>query len=163
MHANPNETDMKMMMVALKQARLAAKFGDIPVGAVIAVDGQIIARGYNKRENKLNPLGHAELDVIAKAARKLKRWRLNDCTLYVTLEPCVMCAGAIVQSRIGRVVYGAVDPKAGAVESVYTVLNDKRLNHRPVLKSEVLGVDCSQILRDFFSELRKKKVKVSLK
>lgn len=154
-------TDQAGMREAFRLAGKAAMLGEIPVGAVIVHDGKIIARGYNKRELQADPLGHAEIEVIRKASKKLKKWRLSDCTLYVTLEPCVMCAGAIVQSRIGRVVYGALDPKAGAVESIYTVLNDNRLNHMPITKGDVLAEDCGRILKEFFSELRKKKHKKS--
>ena len=142
----------------LRLANRAQERGEVPVGAVIVCDGKVIARGFNTRETKNNPLGHAEIEVIRKASKSLGRWRLSDCTLYVTLEPCVMCAGAIVQSRIGRVVYGAKDPKAGAVESLYCVLGDKRLNHRPVVESGVLADECKKMLKDFFLKLRKKSI-----
>jgi tRNA(Arg) A34 adenosine deaminase TadA len=149
--------NQKFVKSCLKLADAAKNLGEVPVGAVIVLDGKIIAKAYNTRESKNNPLGHAEIDVIRKAAKKLGRWRLSDCTLYVTLEPCLMCAGAIVQSRIGTVVYGAKDPKAGAVESLYAVLADKRLNHRPIVQSGVLADECTKVLKDFFSQLRKKR------
>lgn len=154
----PN-SDQKLMTTCLQLGARAAKTGEIPVGAIMVHQGKIIARGFNKRESLADPMGHAEIEVIRKAAKKLKKWRLNDCTLYVTLEPCLMCAGAIVQARVGRVVYGARDPKAGAVESLYAVLKDKRLNHSPLVEGDVLGEACGQILKEFFSELRKKKAK----
>lgn len=154
------KNDNLFLNKSLLESAKAAKRGEVPVGAVLVLDGKIIARAFNTRESKNNPLGHAEIDVIRKAAKKLGRWRLSDCTLYVTLEPCVMCAGAIVQSRIGRVVYGAKDPKAGAVESLYSVLSDKRLNHRPDVQSGVLADECSKVLKDFFSQLRNKAKKL---
>jgi tRNA(adenine34) deaminase len=147
------------MRKSLSLAERAAAMGEVPVGAVVVCGGKIIARGHNRRETKATPLGHAEIEAIRKASKKLKRWRLSDCTLYVTLEPCVMCAGAIVQARVGRVVYGAADPKAGAVESIYELLSDKRLNHRPQLSRDVLGNECGRILKVFFSELRRNRVK----
>ncbi len=154
------QTTQKFIKKCLHLANSAQLRGEIPVGAVIVLDGKIIARAFNTRETKNNPLGHAEIDVIRKAAKKLGRWRLSDCTLYVTLEPCLMCAGAIVQSRIGKVVYGAKDPKAGAVESLYSVLADKRLNHRPEVESGVMAAECTKVLKDFFLQLRNKAKKL---
>jgi tRNA(adenine34) deaminase len=129
---------------------------EVPVGAVIVHHGKIIARGYNQRETKQDPLAHAEHTAIARAAKKLGTWRLTECTLYVTLEPCTMCAGAIVLSRIPRVVFGCFDPKAGACGSISNVLADQKLNHRPEIVNGVLEKECSQILKDFFRNIRKK-------
>ncbi len=145
------------MSRALLQAQRALAHQEVPVGAVIVHNNKIIARGYNQRETRQDPLAHAEHTAIAKAAKKLGTWRLTDCTLYVTLEPCTMCAGAIVLSRIPRVVFGCFDPKAGACGSISNVLTDTKLNHRPEVVSGVLEKECSQILKDFFKNIRKKK------
>ena len=142
------------MRRALELAAQAGNIGEVPVGALIVHKKQIISEAYNERESKPSALAHAELTAIADACAKLKRWRLTDCTLYVTLEPCVMCAGALVQARVTRVVYGARDPKAGAVESLYQVLSDTRLNHRPEVSGGILGEECGKILSDFFRERR---------
>jgi tRNA(adenine34) deaminase len=148
-------SDVVFMRKALTLARKAALRGEVPVGAlVVSPDGQILATGKNLRETLSSTLGHAELLALHRASKKIGNWRLTDCTLYVTLEPCVMCAGAIQQSRIGRVVYGAADPKAGAVESLYKVLSDPRLNHQVEVTSGVLGEECAQVLTDFFSSRR---------
>lgn len=144
------------MQKALGQAHRAFLSEEVPVGAVIVHQGKVIARGYNERETKQDPLAHAEHTAIARAAKKLGTWRLTDCTLYVTLEPCTMCAGAIVLSRIPRVVFGCFDPKAGACGSISNVLADIKLNHRPEVVSGVLEKECSQILKDFFKNIRKK-------
>ena len=153
---NPKQTqDEKNMKAALRQAQKALELDEVPIGAVVVHKGRIVGRGYNTRETKNHPLGHAEIHAINQAARRLGRWRLTDCTLYVTLEPCPMCAGAIVNSRISRLVFGAKDPKAGAVESLFQLLSDRRLNHRVPHTSDVLGPDCSKMLRDFFRRLRK--------
>jgi tRNA(adenine34) deaminase len=144
------------MRRALELAAQAGNIGEVPVGALIVHENQIISEAYNERESKPSALAHAELTVLADACAKLKRWRLTDCTLYVTLEPCVMCAGALVQARVTRVVYGARDPKAGAVESLYQVLSDTRLNHRPQVTGGILGEECGKILSDFFRERRAK-------
>ncbi len=143
------------MRAALDLAKSAAEVGDVPVGAVV-VDGQgnIIGRGFNTREVENNPLGHAEVNALNDAAKNLGSWRLDDCTLVVTLEPCTMCAGAIVQSRIGRVVFGAFDEKAGAVGSLWDVVRDSRLPHRPEVISGVLAQEAAQILTDFFKSKR---------
>ncbi len=126
------------------------------MGAVVVYENQIISEGYNERETRPSALGHAELVALEAACQRLGRWRLSGCTLFVTLEPCVMCAGALVQARVERVVYGARDPKAGAVESLYQVLNDVRLNHRPRVEGGVLAGECGQILSDFFRERRQR-------
>lgn len=145
------------MLRALELARGAEAKGEVPIAAVLVGADGIIAEGANDREANKNPLGHAEILAIRAASEKLGRWRLSDCTLYITLEPCIMCAGAIVQSRIGRVVYGAKDPKAGAVESLYQILSDTRLNHRPQITSGVEAQACGEILTKFFSEKRNAK------
>jgi tRNA(adenine34) deaminase len=148
-------SDIAFMQKALKLAHKAALRGEVPVGAlVVSPDGQILATGENLRETLSTTLGHAELLALHRASKKIGNWRLTDCTLYVTLEPCVMCAGAIQQSRIGRVVYGAADPKAGAVESLYKILSDPRLNHQAEVTAGVLGDECAQVLTDFFSARR---------
>ncbi|WP_165243928.1 tRNA adenosine(34) deaminase TadA [Paludisphaera soli] len=146
--------DLAMMDRALTLAREAAGLGEIPVGAVVACGGMVVAQAYNLRETLHDPTAHAERIALTLAGRTLGRWRLDDCTLYVTLEPCVMCAGAIVQSRIARLVYGAVDAKAGACRSLYRLTDDRRLNHRVALSSGVLEVECSEILSLFFHERR---------
>ena len=148
--------DDRFMREAIRQARAAAEVGEVPVGAVVVCDGQLIAAAHNQRETLLDPTAHAEMIAITQAASALESWRLSDCTLYVTLEPCPMCAGAIVNSRVPRVVYGAIDPKAGAVESLYQLLTDDRLNHRSAVTSGVLAGECGDLLREFFRARRKK-------
>lgn len=147
------------MKKALECALTAAALGEVPVGAVIVHEGQIIATAQNAREAAKDPLAHAEILAIKAASEKLGRWRLSGATLYVTLEPCVMCAGAIVNSRIDRVVFGAKDPKAGAVQSLYEILADTRLNHRPEVLGGLLKEECAQILKDFFANRRSEKRK----
>jgi tRNA(adenine34) deaminase len=133
----------------------AAARGDVPVGAVVTgADGGIIARGRNRREADADPTAHAEIVAIREAARMLGTWRLAGCTLVVTLEPCTMCAGAVGAARLGRLVFGAADPKAGAVGSLWDVLRDRRLNHRPEVISGVLAAECGAVLREFFAERR---------
>lgn len=151
------KTDSDWMALALKLARKAESRGEVPIGALLVRDGRILATGYNERETLPSALGHAECLAIHRANRRLGAWRLTDATLYVTLEPCLMCAGAILQARIARVVYGARDPKAGAVESLYSVLQDSRLNHRTAFTGGVLGEECGRILTDFFRAKRGKK------
>ncbi|MEU3754900.1 tRNA adenosine(34) deaminase TadA [Streptomyces olivoreticuli] len=139
------------MRAALAQAALAPGTGDVPVGAVVlAPDGSVIGRGRNEREATGDPTGHAEVLAIRDAARAVGEWRLTGCTLVVTLEPCTMCAGAIVLSRLDRVVYGAADEKAGAAGSLWDVVRDRRLNHRPEVVEGVLADDCAALLTDFF-------------
>ncbi|MFF9096067.1 tRNA adenosine(34) deaminase TadA [Streptomyces sp. NPDC014802] len=140
------------MRLALAQAERAARGGDVPVGAlVLAPDGtSVLATGHNEREVTGDPTGHAEILAIRRAAERLGEWRLTGCTLVVTLEPCTMCAGAIVQSRVDRVVYGARDDKAGAAGSLWDVIRDRRLNHRPEVIEGVLAAECAQQLTDFF-------------
>lgn len=142
------------MKEALKEAKKAYKKGEVPVGAVLVVDDKIIARAYNIKENSLDPTAHAEVLVIKKAAKKLGAWRLTEATLYVTKEPCIMCAGAIINARIKRVVYGCDDTKAGAVVSLYNILQDPRLNHQVEVKKGILEEECRSILKQFFKELR---------
>jgi tRNA(adenine34) deaminase len=143
------------MQEALAEAGAAAYLGDVPIGAVMVREGRIIARGRNRRELDRNPLAHAEAEVLWQAARVLGGWRLSDCILYVTLEPCVMCAGALVQARVARLVYGAADPKAGAAGSVVDVLRDGRFNHVVEVSAGVCQVECAALLREFFSGLRR--------
>lgn len=148
------KTDSDWMNLALKLARKAESRGEVPIGALLVKDGQILSTAFNERETLPSALGHAECLAIHRANRRLGAWRLTGSTLYVTLEPCLMCAGAILQARIDRVVYGALDPKAGAVESLYSVLNDKRLNHRTEFKSGILGTECGELLTHFFRKRR---------
>ena len=143
------------MQQALAQAQLALSSNDVPVGAVVVDEsGAVIGIGRNVRELHNDPLGHAETVAIADAARRLNSWRLDGCTLVVTLEPCTMCAGAIVQSRIARLVFGAHDEKAGAVGSLWDVVRDRRLNHRPEVISGVMAQESAQLLREFFARFR---------
>jgi len=150
-------TDEEYMNMALELAESAAAIGEVPVGAVIVHENQVIARQFNRRECNQNPLAHAELLAIEEASQKLGRWRLQGCTLYVTLEPCIMCAGAIINARVDKVVFGAKDPKGGAVNSLYQLLSDPRLNHRPVVVQGVYEETCSHLLSSFFSSLRQQK------
>ncbi len=151
----PQPEDLDYMRLALGEAQAAAAEGEVPVGAVVVCNDRVIAAAHNQRETLRDPTAHAEMIAITQAAESLGAWRLEGCTLYVTLEPCPMCAGAIVQSRVPRVVYGAVDPKAGAVESLYTLLADERLNHRPTVTSSVLAEPCGEILTSFFRARRR--------
>lgn len=148
--------DQTMMLRALAQASRAEKEGEVPVGAVITQGEQIIAAAYNQREQLKDPTAHAEMIAITQAADAVDSWRLTECTLYVTLEPCPMCAGAILQARIPRIVYGALDPKAGAVDSLYQLLADKRLNHQVEVVSGVLADECGGMLTEFFRARRNK-------
>lgn len=144
------------MREALKEARKAARKGEVPVGAVVVKDGKVIGRGHNLTESKQNAMTHAEMAALGKAVRKLKSWRLTGCDLFVTLEPCTMCGGAIVLSRIRNLVYGTADPKAGAVESTIRVLDNPKLNHRVQVTGGILKEECSKVLSDFFKEVRRK-------
>ncbi|WP_186321250.1 tRNA adenosine(34) deaminase TadA [Lysinibacillus fusiformis] len=150
------ETDRLFMRQALEEAKKAAILGEVPIGAVLVYDGQIIARAHNLRETTQNAITHAELMVIQEACQKIGSWRLEKTTLYVTLEPCPMCAGAILQSRVPRVVYGARDMKAGCVNSLYRLLNDARFNHECEVSEGILADECGQILTDFFRALRER-------
>ena len=148
---------------AIREAEKAATRGEVPIGAVIVSDGAIISRGYNLREGKQDPAAHAELIAIRKAAKKLGNWRLTGTTLYVTLEPCIMCMGAIILARIDKVVFGCYDPKGGAAGSLYDFSNDRRLNHRLALVAGVREAECAALLSGFFAALRaaKKQAKIS--
>ena len=154
---HPSETDVQMMRRALDLAKEAAAMGEAPVGAVVyeTDSGRVVGEGSNRREIDNDPAAHAEHIAIRAAAKRIGDWRLNHCTLAVTLEPCPMCAGATVQARIPTVIYGAADPKAGAVDSLYQLLRDERLNHRPVTLSGVLADRCGAILTEFFQRQRK--------
>ncbi|MDD6207934.1 MAG: tRNA adenosine(34) deaminase TadA [Clostridiales bacterium] len=145
------------MKEALRQAKKAYALEEAPIGCVIEYQGKIIARGYNKRNTKKSPLAHAELLAIQKASKKLGDWRLEECTMYITLEPCQMCAGAIVQARIPRVVIGAMNAKAGCAGSVLNLLNVAQFNHQVEVVYGVMQEECSQMMSDFFRELRRKK------
>jgi tRNA(adenine34) deaminase len=148
-----NEDEMYMAL-ALEEARLAAAEGEVPIGAVLVCDGAVVSRGRNGREHAADPTAHAELIAIREGAQRLGRWRLSGCTLYVTLEPCPMCAGAMVNARIDRLVYGAADPKAGAIGTLYDLSSDCRLNHRFDVTRGVLEDECSLALKEFFRGLR---------
>ncbi len=141
---------------ALRLAAKAEALDEVPIGAVLVQDGKIISEGYNRREQDKSPLGHAEIMAIEEACRKLKTWRLSDCDLYVTLEPCLMCAGALVQSRIRAVYFGAFDPKGGALGSLYKINEDMRLNHRFPATGGICADQCGTLLREFFQKKRKK-------
>jgi len=148
------DLDQVWMRRALRQAQSAAEADEVPVGAVIVRDGQLLAQAYNGREQLRDPTAHAEMLAITQAAAAIEDWRLERCTLYVTLEPCPMCAGAILLARIPRVVFGASDAKAGAVVSLYELLNDRRLNHRCEVVGGVLGQECGHLLTHFFASKR---------
>ena len=143
------------MAEALEEARLAAEKGEVPIGAVVVRDNRIIARSHNEREASGDPLGHAEMVALRLAGEALGRWRLDGTTLYVTLEPCPMCAGAIMQSRVSTVVYGTPDPRAGCCGSLYNLIEDRRFPTRCKVVSGVLGAECARILQDFFLVRRK--------
>ncbi len=149
--------DEKYMKEALKQAKKAAAIEEVPIGCVIVHEGKVIARGYNKRNLKKNTLAHAEIIAMNKASKVIGDWRLEDCTMYVTLEPCPMCAGAIVQARIPRVVVGSMNPKAGCAGSVLNILQTEGFNHQVSVETGILGEECSEMLSSFFRELRKLK------
>ena len=149
-----DDADQGFMRRAIDAANIAEENGDVPIGCVIVHDGQIIARAYNQREQLQDPTAHAEIIALTQAASALESWRLHGCTIYVTLEPCSMCAGALVLARIDRLVFGCFDPKTGACGSLYNIVQDERLNHHVAVTSGVLEDQCSQLLRDFF--LRKR-------
>lgn len=149
--ASPHE---RWMRLALDEARAAAEEDEVPVGAIVVANGRVIGCGHNQREQLSDPTAHAEMIAITQAAATLGSWRLEGCTLYVTLEPCPMCAGAILQARVPAVVWGAADPKAGAVETLYRLFEDSRLNHRVEHVGRVLADDCGRILTEFFRKKR---------
>lgn len=145
------------MKEAIKQAKKAAKLDEVPIGCVITYQGQIIARGYNRRNTDKSTLAHAEISAIKKASKVIGDWRLEECTLYVTLEPCQMCAGAIVQARIPKVVIGTMNAKAGCAGSVYNLLQEPKFNHQVEVIYDVLRDECTDLISSFFAELRNKK------
>ena len=149
--------DEKYMKEAIKLAKKASAAGEVPIGCVIVKDGKIIGRGYNRRNTDRSTLSHAEMNAIKKASSYLHDWRLEDCTMYVTLEPCQMCAGAIVQSRIRKVFIGAMNPKAGCAGSILDLLHVEQFNHQCIVEKGLLEEECAKLLTDFFAKLRKKK------
>ncbi len=148
--------DYYFMQRAIMQAKCAEKCGEVPVGAVVVKDGKIIARGYNRRETDKDPTAHAELIAMRRASKKLNSWRLCGCTLYVTLEPCPMCSGVIINSRMDRVVFGAYDEKAGCCTTLYHMCTDERFNHRAEVLGGVMEDECASVLTEFFKSKRKK-------
>ena len=154
--ADINAVHEKYMKEALKQAKKALALGEVPIGCVIVYKGEIIGRGYNRRNTDKNTLCHAEITAIRKASKKMNDWRLEECTLYVTLEPCQMCAGAIVQARISEVVMGCMNPKAGCAGSILNLLDMKEFNHQVPAVKGVMEEECSEILKAFFTDLRKR-------
>lgn len=150
--AETTDSDIRLMRVALEEAETAGRAGEVPVGAVVEQDGEIIGRGHNQRETSGDPTAHAELIALRDAAKA--GWRLNGVTVAATLEPCPMCAGALVNARVGRLIYGAADPKAGAALSLYNIVQDPRLNHQMELSWGVLEEECAQLLSAFFANLR---------
>lgn len=149
--------DEKYMKEAIRQAKKAYALGEVPIGCVIVYDGKVIGRGYNRRTIDKNVLAHAEIAAIRKACKKVGDWRLEDCTMYVTLEPCQMCSGAIVQSRMKRVVIGCMNPKAGCAGSILNLLQMEEFNHQAEIEVGILGEECSRMMKRFFQELREKK------
>lgn len=149
--------DERYMRLALEEAEAAAAEGEVPIGAVVVCDGEVVARAHNRRETDADPSAHAEFAAMVAAARALGRWRLTGCTVYVTLEPCLMCAGLMVNARVDRCVYGAADPKGGAVGTLYDVSHDERLNHEFEVTSGVLADEAATMLRDFFRARRAKR------
>ena len=153
----PEKDDSYWMGLAIREAKKAGARDEVPIGAVIVRDGLVLGRGYNLREKSLDPTSHAEMTAIRRAAKKAANWRLLGATLYVTLEPCPMCMGAILLARLERVVFGCHDPKAGAAGSLYDLSDDARLNHRLELTTGVRGEECAELLSSFFAALRRKK------
>ena len=151
------DKDIFFMQMALKQAQIAYKKDEVPIGCVIVKDDVVIAKGYNKKITKNSALLHAEIVALKKAQKKLNDWHLNDCTLYVTLEPCPMCAGACINTRIKKIVFGEKEKKAGCCGTLYNLAQDARFNHRPQVVGGVLGQECGQILSNFFKSKRKEK------
>lgn len=152
---SPREADEAFMRLALEEARAAAAEGEVPIGAVVVCDGEVVARARNRRETDHDPSAHAEFRAMVAASQALGRWRLTGCTVYVTLEPCLMCAGLMVNARIDRCVYGAADPKGGATGSLYDISSDARLNHEFLVTSGVLAEECANELRSFFRARRR--------
>ncbi len=154
MNGMTNKSDTELMQIAIKEAKIAEENDDVPIGAIIVYQNQIIGRAYNQREQLQDPTAHAEIIALTQAAAFLESWRLHGCTMYVTLEPCTMCAGALVLARIDRLVYGCDDSKTGAVKSLYNIVSDQRLNHIIDVTSGVLAEECSLILQNFFKQKR---------
>ena len=155
MELNQEQIDERYMRQAIDAAMIAEANGDVPIGAVIVHEGRLIARAYNQREQLKDPTAHAEIIALTQAAAALGLWRLHGCTIYVTLEPCPMCAGALVLARLDRLVYGCTDPKAGACGSLYDICRDDRLNHRLAVTAGVLAEDCASLLQAFFRQRRR--------
>ena len=149
------ELDYQFLLEALEEAKKAFKYGEVPIGAVVVKDGKIVSRAFNRKEFLQDPTAHAEIIAIREASRKLNSWRLNGCTLYSTVEPCIMCCGAIIQSRIDRIVYSIPDQKFGGVESLYKILEDKRVNHRPEV-NKIYVKEAEELLKKFFKLLRER-------
>ena len=155
-------TPEQYMKAAIQQAKLAEKHGEVPVGAIIVYDNKIISRGYNKRKKKQLTEEHAEMEAIRKACKIIGSWRLEECDMYVTLEPCPMCAGAILQARMRKVYYGAKDPKAGALGSVFNLYDIPGFNHYPLIEGQIMEKKCGELLTEFFKKLRAKASKETL-
>jgi tRNA(adenine34) deaminase len=151
------QEDQAWMQLAIEEAKKAEQIGEVPIGAILVKDGEVIGKGYNLREINHDPTAHAEMVAIREACERLGAWRLLDCTLYVTLEPCPMCAGAIVQSRVKRVVYGTGDPKAGCAGTLMNLLQEPRFNHETEVTSGILQAECAALLTNFFRNLRNKR------
>jgi tRNA(adenine34) deaminase len=154
MNGTKAEQDEQYMRQAIEAAKIAEENGDVPIGAVVVYENQVIGRAYNQREQLKDPTAHAEIIALTQAAAFIESWRLHGCTIYVTLEPCAMCAGALVLGRLDRLVYGCNDPKAGACGSLYNIVQDERLNHRLEITSGVIADECAKLLQDFFQRRR---------
>ncbi len=154
MMINITKEDERFMWMAIESAKIAEENGDVPIGAVIVYQNRIIGKAYNQREQLQDPTAHAEIIALTQAAAAVESWRLNGCTMYVTLEPCPMCAGALVLSRMDRLVYGCDDPKSGACKSLYNIVQDERLNHRLEVTAGVLEKECREQLQNFFEQRR---------
>ena len=154
MNGTKAEQDEQYMRQAIEAAKIAEENGDVPIGAVVVYENQVIGRAYNQREQLKDPTAHAEIIALTQAAAFIESWRLHGCTMFVTLEPCAMCAGALVLGRLDRLVYGCEDPKAGACGSLYNIVQDERLNHRLEITSGVLADECAKLLQDFFRQKR---------
>ncbi len=155
-------TDEQFMRAAIDAAKVAEEGGDVPIGCVVVYEGRVIGRGWNQRQQLQDPTAHAEIIALTQAAAALESWRLHGCTMYVTLEPCCMCAGALVLGRLDRLVYGCDDPKAGAVKSLYNIVQDERLNHRLEVTGGVLAEECGELLQAFFRRRRVENGKVNM-
>ena len=156
------DKNIRFMKEAIKEAKKAELIDEVPIGCVVVKDDKIISRGHNVRETKNNPIGHAEIIAITKASKKLNSWRLDGCDIYITLEPCIMCSGAIIQSRIKTIYYGASDPKGGALGSSINVLEASNINHHPEVVSGLLQQECSELLTSYFKNKREEKKKLGL-